>query len=525
MQVIVNNVFFTLQEDESKAKIKLLKLLNVEDKEIQDFKLIKKAIDARKKDHILIVCSFLVNLKHPYKFFNANIKKVNFVEDLAIPQIEMAKRPIIVGFGPAGMFLGLYLARAKTRPIIIERGKSIEERIKDINLFRDKGIFNGNSNVSFGEGGAGTFSDGKLNTGIKDPRIRFCLKEFIKHGAPEEIYYEAHPHIGSDKLRNVVKSIREEIISLGGEVRFEHQFIGFESRENLIVKIKKNRGTVYELKTDDLILAIGHSARDTYQMLYQQGLYMKPKDFSMGVRIEHLQENVNFSQFGKEYKNPKLPVADYKLVLHLPNNRTLYSFCMCPGGEVVASNSAENEIVTNGMSNYKRDFDNANSALLVNVKVNDYYQGSPLDGIEYQRKYEQAAYNLNCPYFAPIQKVGDFLKNKTTKKIGKVKPSYKPGYYFANMENYLPYFVVESLKIGLPILQSKYNFFKDDEAIMTGVETRSSSPVMIPRNEQGFSNIANIYPCGEGASYAGGIMSAAIDGLRVGEFIRKKYEK
>ena len=524
MQIIVNNVILTLREDESCFRSKILKILKINEKDLVEFKLIKKAVDARKKTNIIFVCSFLVSLKKEYKFNNPNIRNINFIEDLEIPEIKVKHRPIIVGFGPAGMFLGLYLARAKTRPIILERGKSIEDRQKDIDKFKETGIFDSDSNVCFGEGGAGTFSDGKLNTGIKDPRIRFCLNEFIKHGAPKEIYYEAHPHVGSDNLRKVVKSIREEIIALGGEVRFEHQFIDFKKTDNIAVKIKNNEN-VYELFTDDLILSIGHSARDTYKMLYDNGIFMKPKDFSMGVRIEHLQELVNYSQYGKEYKNPKLPVADYKLVVHLPNNRTLYSFCMCPGGEVVASNSENNSIVTNGMSYFKRDLDNANSALLVNVRVEDYFRNSPLDGIDFQKKYEELAFNCNYPYFAPVQRVDDFLKNSISTSLGSVTPSYKPGFYFASLENMLPDFVIESLKIGIPMLQKKFPFFKDEEAVMTGVETRSSSPIVIPRDDKGYSNISSIYPCGEGASYAGGIMSAAIDGLRIGELIKNKYLK
>ena len=523
MKVIVNNVFLTLNEDEVNFKNKLLRILKVKEEDLIEFKLIKKAVDARKKTNIIFVCSFLVTLKKSYKFNNPNIKDINFVEELEIPCIKMSHRPVIVGFGPAGMFLGLYLARANAKPIIIERGKCIDDRLIDINKFKETRVFNSESNVCFGEGGAGTFSDGKLNTGIKDSRIRFCLNEFIKHGAPKEIYYEAHPHIGSDNLRKVVKNIREEIIALGGEVRFENQLIDFKKGANIVAKIKNHNGE-YELVTDDLVLAIGHSARDTYKMIYENGVLMKPKDFSMGVRIEHLQEQVNYSQYGKEYKNPRLPVADYKLALHLPNNRTLYSFCMCPGGEVVASNSEENSIVTNGMSYFKRDLDNANSALLVNVRVEDYYKNSPLDGIDFQKKYEQLAFNSKFPYFAPVQRVDDFLHNRVSTSLGKVTPSYKPGFYFETLDNILPNFVIESLRMGIPMLQKKFPFFKDEEAIMTGVETRSSSPVVIPRDDRGFSSIPDIYPCGEGASYAGGIMSAAIDGLRIGEFIRQKYK-
>lgn len=527
MQVIVNNVFLSLDDEEDKLEYKLAKILRIQKEEIESYKIIKKAVDARKKQNIIFVYSLLVTLKHNIDISSyKDVCVPHFIEKLDIPVIKMKHRPVVVGFGPSGMFLALYLARANTNPIVIERGKSVEERDKDILNFKTKGEFLCESNTCFGEGGAGTYSDGKLTTGIKDPRIRFCLNEFIKHGAPKNIYYEAHPHIGSDYLKSVVKNIRQEIISLGGEVLFEHKLVDLNIINNKISSVtiehdnKKN-----EIKTDDVILAIGHSARDTFKMLFERNIFMQPKPFSMGVRIEHLQSEVNKSQYGKEYKNKKLPVADYKLAVHLPNGRTLYSFCMCPGGVVVGSNTMSDSIVTNGMSFFKRDLENANSALLVNVNIEDYYKSSPLDGMYYQEKYEKLAFNKNYPYFAPMQRVDDFILNQETKNIGRVKPSYQPGVYFTNLNKLLPDFVGQSLKLGIPLLAKKYPFFKDYSATMTGIETRSSSPIKIPRNEIGETNIIGVYPCGEGASYAGGIMSAAIDGLRIGEFIKNKYNK
>lgn len=526
MQVIVNNVFLSLNEKEDNLYAKVSKILHLKETDIANIQIIKKAVDARKKNNILFVYSLLVETKRDFKILNNNVKISDFKETIDILPIKMAHRPVIVGFGPAGMFLALYLARAGAKPIVLERGKSIEDRTKDIEEFRKNATFSEHSNVCFGEGGAGAFSDGKLNTGIKDSRIRFCLREFIKHGAPENIFYEAHPHIGSDYLKKVVKAFREEIISLGGEIRFSNKFIGFSKQnDDIFVEVEDDYNKKYTITTNDLVLAIGHSARDTYKMLYENKVSMKPKDFSMGVRIEHLQEEVNKSQYGKFYKNKNLPVADYKLVVHLPNNRTLYSFCMCPGGEVVASNSEKNSIVTNGMSYFKRDLENANAALLVNVRVDDYYTGSPLDGMYFQEEIERKAFNAQKAYYAPIQRVDDFLKHKVSTQIGRVKPSYLPGVYFANLDDILPSFVSESLRLGIPMLEQKFPFFKDEGAILTGVETRSSSPIVIARNEKGVCNIDGIYPCGEGASYAGGIMSAAIDGLRIGEFINKKYNK
>lgn len=525
MKIIVNNIILKPGEDESRLFEKLLKTLRVKEKDIVNYKTIKKSIDARNKNNILFVYSLLVELSRTRDFSkNHDVKPYTECEMLEIPKLKSSKRPVVVGFGPAGMFAGLYLARSGLRPIIIERGKSIEERIEDVRAFKERTVFSEESNVCFGEGGAGTFSDGKLTTGISDSRIRFVLNEFISHGAPEEIYYEAHPHIGSDKLRGVVKSIREEIKALGGEVLFRHRLIdiGVEKNNVKSAVIINDIGEIQKIETDDLILAIGHSARDTFEMLLKNNIKMEPKPFSVGVRVEMSQEQLNRDQYGENYDG-KLPPAEYKVSTHLENGRGVYSFCMCPGGEVVASGTEEGTVLVNGMSYFKRDFDNANSALLVSVNIGDYYKDSPLDGMYFQRELEKRAFNNEHPYYAPVQLLGDFLDDKMSENFGKIKPSYMPGTYFARLDDILPRFVCDSLRLGIPLLSKKLRTLSCRENVLTGVETRSSSPVKIPRDERGYSSVDGIYPCGEGASYAGGIMSAAIDGLRICECIKNKY--
>lgn len=527
MKIIVNNVYLNLNEKEDKLPVIISKMIKVPLNEIEGFKILKKAVDARNKKKIIFVYSLAVELNrwNEEVYRNVNVRKYNLKDDIEFPNATSKKRPVVVGFGPCGMFAALALARASLRPIIIERGKKVEERQEDVKLLKEKGILNPSSNVCFGEGGAGTFSDGKLNTGVNDPRIKFILKEFINHGAPEEIYYQAHPHVGSDNLINVVQRIRKEIIELGGSFYFETTFIDYVEKDGVLKGIiiedkEKNRK---EIKTNDCILAIGHSARDTFVNLYNHNLMMKPKPFSVGVRIEHLQEDLDKCQYGKEYQNPDLPRADYKQVVHLKNGRTVYTFCMCPGGEVVASSSEKDTIVTNGMSYYKRDLVNCNSALLVSVNVDDYYVNSPLDGMYFQEAIEKQAFFKDRPYYAPCQVVGDFLIDKKSEFFGKIKPSYKPGVYFRKMSDVLPYFVTSSLKEAIPLIAKKMQLFKDKEALITGVETRSSSPISIPRDDDYNSSIKGLYPGGEGASYAGGIMSSCIDGLKISEKIINNY--
>jgi uncharacterized FAD-dependent dehydrogenase len=433
-------------------------------------------------------------------------------------------RPIVVGSGPSGLFAGLLLARAGLKPLIIERGKNVDERIKDVDNFFVTGELNTESNIQFGEGGAGTFSDGKLHTLIDNPRKKFIFEELIKSGALPEIAFDAQPHIGTDKLRQIVKNIRQKIIRLGGEVRFATKLTDIEIADGKIVNVIFNEQE--KIPVSDLILATGHSARDTYEMLYKKDLEIKAKPFAIGVRIEHTAEMINQAQYGEFFAHPKLPTARYRLVSHSEKNRAVYSFCMCPGGTVVAAASEDGRLTTNGMSEQAQDGQNSNSALLVNVLPSDFGGDSPLAGIEFQRQWEEKAFAAGGGRFkAPAQLVGDFLQNKPSTKIGDINATYPAGVTMATLEGCLPEFVLESLREALPILDRKVKGFAHPEAVLTGVETRSSAPVKIVRGENFQSNIAGIYPTGEGAGYAGGIISAAIDGLMVAEAIIEKYSE
>lgn len=402
-----------------------------------------------------------------------------------------------------GLFAALTLIQNGIFPIVIEQGSPVEEREKQVELFRKTGKLNTLSNVQFGEGGAGTFSDGKLTTGIHSPFCKKVLEEFVNFGAPDSILYMSKPHIGTDKLIKVIRNMREHIISKGGKFLFNTKVIDFNINNNKISSVVcKDKNSTYELLASYVILAIGHSSRDTFQKLYEKGITMEKKNFSVGVRIEHLQEDINKSQYGNSKLH--LPPAEYKLSCHLPNGRSCYTFCMCPGGVVIASSSEENTIVTNGMSNFLRDGKNANSAVLVNVTPEDFSNPSPLAGIYFQKELEEKAFKLGGKnYFAPIQRVEDFLNDRKSEFIGKVKPSYLPGVTLSNLQEILPDFVSSTLKLSLPYFDTKLKGFANPDAILTGVETRSSSPVKIPRNEDLVSNILGLYPCGEGAGYAG----------------------
>lgn len=484
----------------------------IKQEEVSKWYIYKKSIDARKKDDIYYNYTLDLELKDKKKE-----KKYEQVEEYKFPEIKVTRKseyaPVIIGAGPAGLFAGLILVDNGIKPIILERGKQVEERIKDVEEFIKNKKFNISSNIQFGEGGAGTFSDGKLNTGNSlGIYSRKVLEEFVRFGAPAEILYTAKPHIGTDNLRNIVKNIREYIISKGGQVLFNEQVTDFEIENGKIKAVKCSK----RIETDSVILAIGHSARDTFKRLYELGVEIQPKNFAVGVRIEHLQEDINKAQFGTQTKL-KLPAADYKLVYHAKNGRTCYTFCMCPGGQVMASSSEENSIVTNGMSNFARDGKNANSAVLVNVTVDDYYKNTPLDGMYFQEDLERKAFVLGGGnYNAPVQKVEDFLENKKTEEFGKVQPTYMPGVTGANLNEILPDFVSATLKEGIVALDKKLHGFADKDALLTGVETRSSSPVQITRDKENLNsiNVQGLYPCGEGAGYAGGIMTAAIDGIK-----------
>ena len=496
----------------------------IKQEEVKEWHIYKKSIDARRKDDIYYNYTINVELKD-----NNREKNFQHVKEEKWPDIEVKRnskyRPVIIGMGPAGLFAGLLMVDNGIKPIILERGKCVEERIKDVENFVNNRKFSTISNIQFGEGGAGTFSDGKLNTGNSaNIYSKKVLEEFVRFGAPKEILYTAKPHIGTDNLRNIVKNIREYIISKGGQVLFNTKVTDFEVKDG---KIKSVICENSRIETDAVILAIGHSARDTFKRLYELGVEIQPKNFAVGARIEHLQEDVNKAQYGENTKL-KLPVADYKLVYHAKNGRTCYTFCMCPGGQVMASNSEENSIVINGMSNFARDGENSNSALLVNVTVEDYYKNSPLDGMYFQEDLEKKAYELGGKnYNAPAQRVEDFLNGCKTEKFGKVRPTYKPGVTSANLNEILPEFVSETMKEAIISLDKRLHGFADNDAILTGVETRSSSPVQILRNKETLNstNVIGLYPCGEGAGYAGGIMTAAIDGLKCAIMVLKNNVK
>ena len=500
-----------IREDLKEEKVfeNACKKYNVKNSEIEDNRIYKKSIDARNKEdvHYNYTIDVLTNRK---------IKGAKLIEEKTIDlnKIKVNRqsnfRPVIVGSGPAGLFCALTLVYNGIKPIVIERGKKVEERKKDVEEFWKTGKLKFNSNAQFGDGGAGTFSDGKLTTGTHNPLCRNVLKEFVKYGAPEQILYESKPHIGTDNLINIVANIRNEIIRLGGDFLFDDTVTDIDIANNQLIAVNCSE----KIETDTAVFAIGHSARDTFEMLYKNNLNMEKKNFSVGVRIEHKQEMINKAQYGTKTKL-KLPAADYKLAYH-GKERSCYTFCMCPGGQVVATSSEEGTIVTNGMSKFARDEENANSAVLVNVVPEDFEGDSPLDGIYFQKDLEEKAFKLGgSNYYAPVQRVEDFIENRKTEKIGKVKPTYKPGVTMSNLNEILPEFVSNTLKEGIQYFDTKIKGFANPDSILTGVETRSSSPVRILRDENLMSNIKGIYPCGEGAGYAGGIMTAAVDGIKV----------
>ena len=502
----------------------IAKKLSADRNEIVSYSIIKKSLDARKKGSIFWVYSFAVEVKNEEAILKKNLKNVSALSQkkysFNYKRAAADERPVITGMGQAGLFCALMLSRCGLNPIVIERGESVNEREKSIQRFWQDGTLNTNSNVQFGEGGAGTFSDGKLTCGVNDIRKQFVLDEFAAMGAPEEIRYLSKPHIGTDYLKKVVANIRSEIISNGGEVVFDTMLTDIEICVGKIKKIfLKNvkNGRELERKCGCLILAIGHSARETYSMLYKKGIAMQKKPFSVGVRIEHKREYIDMLQY-KEAA-PSLPAADYKLSCH-PDGRGAYTFCMCPGGVVVASASESGGVVTNGMSYFARDAENSNSALLVSVLPEDIDGENPLDAVEFQRRMERAAFACGgSNYFAPCQKVSDFIDGTASDSCGTVEPSYKPGVRYADLSECLPDFVCRTLRNALLEFDRKMPGFCIGDAVLTGVETRSSAPVRINRGENMVSSVDGIYPIGEGAGYAGGIMSSAIDGIKCAEKI------
>lgn len=482
----------------------------IDNADVEEFKILRQAVDARKRNNVVYDYQFYLRLKRDVADL-LNVPEISRFEKrppVIYPRWNFPAPPVIVGFGPAGMFAALYLARCGANPIVVERGSCIEQRKKDVEKFLQTKELDENSNIQFGEGGAGAFSDGKLTTNVNNEWVSFIFEEFYKHGAAEDVTYMSQPHVGTDYLEKVVKNIREEIITLGGTFHFNTCFTDFERKNgDLWVKCNQDKSFV----TQHLLLCLGHSARDTIQMLYDKGVEMEAKSFSMGVRIEHLQAKINKAQYGDAAKF--LPAASYKGVVHL-KERSVYTFCMCPGGTVMASASEKNTILTNGMSRKSRAEKNANSAFLVNVTPEDFYKNSPLDGMEYQAKYERAAFEASRDYRAPANLVGEFLQGKVAAKARTVKPSYPHGVHFCDFSHSLPQYVVDSLREAIPLMDRKLRGFADPDAVLTGVETRSSSPVRILRGKNRQCNLPGIYPVGEGAGYAGGITSAALDGLK-----------
>jgi len=512
--------------DEHKIEYAVAKKLGIQPRDVEKCTLLRKSLDARRRDSIHYVCTVLAKVKCEKAVLKKNIKDVCDYSDspYAFPYKNIASqtRPVIIGTGPAGLFCALMLARAGLRPMVFDRGSDVDKRTLSVEKLRGEGVLDVNTNIQFGEGGAGTFSDGKLTCGVNDVRTRFVLEEFVRFGAPEEILYLAKPHIGTDYLKITVKNIRLEIQRLGGEIYFDSLFtdytVGADGLKTVeITDTKSGKKSFFECS--ELIIAPGHSSRDTYKMLFEKGLAMTKKPFSVGVRIEHRREYINRLMYKDEHLAETLPAADYKLSCH-PGGRGVYTFCMCPGGEVVCASSEEGGVVTNGMSYFARDMENSNSALLVSVYPEDIEGESPLSAIEFQRSMEKAAFGAGGGgYVAPCQRVEDFVKGKPTTELGEVKPSYKPGTVCSNLWDVLPPFVANSLRDALLELDKKTRGFMLSDAILTGVETRSSAPLRIVRDETMQSSEKGLYPVGEGAGYAGGIMSAAIDGIKCAEMV------
>ena len=500
--------------------------LGINADQVLSFNIFKRGYDARKKSKILLIYTLDVLVENEAELLEQFISDphVKVTPDMEYKFVAKAvenqtERPVVIGFGPCGLFAGLVLAQMGFNPIIVERGKEVRERTKDTFGFWRKRTLNTESNVQFGEGGAGTFSDGKLYSQVKDPKHygRKVIEEFVAAGAPEEILYVSKPHIGTFKLVTMIEKMRASIIELGGEIRFSTRVDDVHMEDGQITGLTLSNGE--EIKSRHVVLAVGHSARDTFEMLHERGVYMEAKPFSVGFRIEHKQSMIDEARFGKNAGNPILGAADYKLVHHCKNGRTVYSFCMCPGGTVVAATSEEGRVVTNGMSQYSRAERNANSAIVVGIDPERDYPGDALAGIRLQRELESGAYVLGGEnYDAPAQKIGDFLKGRDPSAIGEVQPSFTPGIHLTDISKALPDFAIEAIREAIPAFEKKIKGFSTPDGLLTGVETRTSSPVCIKRGKDFQSiNLKGFFPAGEGAGYAGGILSAGIDGIKAAE--------
>ena len=520
----ISDIRLSVEADEAALRRKTAKLLHIPAGELGELHIVRQSVDARKKDQIQLVYTVQTELSDEASILRRQSRQVKSVErkQYAFPPVRRTsgRRPVIVGMGPAGLFCALYLARNGIPCTVLEQGRPVEERVRDVESFWQTGALNVRSNVQFGEGGAGTFSDGKLTTGTHDPRMSAVFDSFAAAGAPKDILYSHKPHIGTDCLRDVVRNIRLELLELGCDIRYSARMNGLLTDGSRVigVRVQGEDGVAYELAADAVVLAVGHSDAGNYELFQSVGLPMERKSFAIGVRIEHDQSAISQAQFGAAWD--KLPPSDYKLSCHLPSGRSAFTFCVCPGGQVVAAASEQGALVTNGMSYRARDGRNINGGFLVGVNPEDFGGDDPLAGVRFQTHWEKLAFQQGGGAFrAPAQLVGDFLRGRPSTACGGIVPTYQPGVQWTDVGLCLPDYVAQTLRDALPIFDRKVHGFACPEAVLTGVETRSSSPVRVVRDALFQSSLRGVYPCGEGCGYAGGIVSAAVDGIRVAEAV------